>query len=30
LTDIKVRATVLALDPVRDVAILWINPSAVT
>jgi hypothetical protein len=29
-TDIKVRATVLALDPVRDVAILWINPSVVT
>jgi len=29
-TDIKVRATVLALDPVRDVAILWVNPSVVT
>ncbi|NOT24987.1 MAG: trypsin-like peptidase domain-containing protein [Acidobacteria bacterium] len=29
-TDIKVRATVLAVDPVRDVAILWINPSIVT
>jgi len=28
--DIRVRATVLALDPVRDVAILWVNPSVVT
>ena len=28
--DIKVRATVLAVDPVRDVAILWVNPSVVT
>jgi hypothetical protein len=28
--DIRVRATVLALDPVRDVAILWVNPSLVT
>ena len=30
LTDTKVRATVLAVDPVRDVAILWINPSMFT
>ena len=29
-TDIKARATVLASDPVRDIAILWINPSGVT
>jgi S1-C subfamily serine protease len=29
-TDLKVRATVLALDPTRDVAILWVNPSVVT
>ena len=29
-SDIRVRATVLALDPVRDVAILWVNPSVVT
>jgi Trypsin-like peptidase domain len=28
--DIRVRATVLALDPVRDIAILWVNPSVVT
>jgi S1-C subfamily serine protease len=28
--DIKVRATVLALDSTRDVAILWVNPSVVT
>jgi hypothetical protein len=28
--DIKVSATVLALDPVRDVAVLWVNPLAVT
>ncbi|HKE88593.1 MAG TPA: serine protease, partial [Vicinamibacterales bacterium] len=27
--DIRVMATVLALDPVRDVAILWVNPSVV-
>ncbi len=27
--EIKVRATVLASDPTRDVAILWINPSVV-
>jgi hypothetical protein len=27
--DIKVRATVLASDPTRDVAILWVNPSMV-
>ncbi len=27
--DIKVRATVLASDPTRDVAILWINPSVI-
>jgi hypothetical protein len=27
--DIKVRATVLASDPARDVAILWVNPSVV-
>jgi len=25
--DVRVRATVLALDPERDVAILWVNPS---
>ena len=29
-TGTKVRATVLAVDPVRDVAILWVNPSIVT
>jgi hypothetical protein len=28
-TDIRVRATVLATDPVRDVAILRVNPSVV-
>src|SRR5262245_15623546 len=28
--DIKVTATVLALDPTRDVAILWVNPLAIT
>jgi len=28
--DVKVRATVLAVDPTRDVAILWINPSVIT
>ena len=28
--DVKVRATVLAVDPTRDVAILWANPSAIT
>jgi hypothetical protein len=28
--DIGVRATVVASDPVRDVAILWVNPSVVT
>jgi hypothetical protein len=27
--DIKVTATVLASDPTRDVAILWVNPSVV-
>jgi hypothetical protein len=27
--DIRVRGTVLATDPVRDVAILWVNPSVV-
>jgi len=27
--DTRVRAAVLALDPVRDVAILWVNPSVV-
>ena len=27
--DVKVKATVLASDPVRDVAILWVNPSVV-
>jgi hypothetical protein len=27
--DIKVRATVLASDPTRDVAVLWVNPSVV-
>jgi hypothetical protein len=27
--DIRVRATVLASDPTRDVAILWVNPSVV-
>jgi hypothetical protein len=27
--DVRVRATVLALDPVRDIAILWVNPSVV-
>jgi len=27
--DIKVKATVLASDPARDVAILWVNPSVV-
>ena len=28
--DIKVQATVLASDPTRDVAILWVNPSVIT
>ena len=28
--DMRVTATVLALDPARDVAILWVNPSVVT
>jgi hypothetical protein len=28
--DVRVRATVLASDPVRDVAILWVNPSLVS
>ena len=28
--DVKVRATVLAVDPTRDVAILWANPSVFT
>jgi S1-C subfamily serine protease len=28
--DIRVRATVLGLDPVRDIAILWVHPSVVT
>ncbi len=28
--DIRVKATVLASDPVRDIAILWVNPSVVT
>ena len=27
--DIKVKATVLASDPTRDVAILWVDPSVV-
>src|SRR5436190_11187064 len=27
--DIKVKATVVALDPTRDVAILWVNPSMI-
>jgi len=27
--DIKVKATVLASDPARDVAFLWVNPSVV-
>lgn len=27
--DIKVKGTVLASDPTRDVAILWVNPSVV-
>ena len=27
--DIKVKATVVASDPTRDVAILWVNPSVV-
>lgn len=27
--DLKVKATVLASDPTRDVAILWVNPSVV-
>ena len=27
--EIKVKATVLASDPTRDVAILWVNPSVV-
>jgi trypsin-like peptidase len=27
--DIRVKATVLAMDPTRDVAILWVNPSVV-
>ncbi|HEY1304359.1 MAG TPA: serine protease [Vicinamibacterales bacterium] len=29
-SDIRVKATVLALDPTRDVAILWVNPSVLT
>lgn len=29
-TDIRVKATVLVSDPVRDVAILWVNPSLIT
>lgn len=28
--DIKVRATVLAADSARDVAILWVNPSVIS
>ena len=28
--DVKVRATVLASDPMRDVAILWVNPSVIS
>jgi len=28
--EVRVRATVLGLDPARDVAILWVNPSVVT
>jgi S1-C subfamily serine protease len=28
--DIKVMATVLASDPTRDVAILWVNPSVIS
>jgi Trypsin-like peptidase domain len=28
--DIKVRATVLAVDSTRDVAILWVNPSVIS
>jgi hypothetical protein len=28
--DIKVKATVLAADPTRDVAILWVNPSVIS
>ena len=28
--DVKVWATVLAVDPTRDVAILWVNPSVMT
>src|SRR4030095_12475502 len=28
--DINVMATVLASDPTRDVAILWVNPSVIT
>jgi hypothetical protein len=28
--DIKVRATVLAADSTRDVAILWVNPSVIS
>ena len=28
--DLRVRATVLASDPQRDVAILWVNPSVVS
>ena len=27
---VKVRATVLAADPTRDVAILWVNPSVIS
>ena len=27
--DVRVRATVVASDPVRDIAILWVNPSVV-
>src|SRR5258705_8950708 len=27
--DVKVKATVVALDPTRDVAILWVNPSVI-
>jgi len=28
--DIKVRATVLAADSTRDVAVLWVNPSVIS
>jgi trypsin-like peptidase len=29
-SDTRVKATVLALDPTRDVAVLWVNPSVVS